>query len=284
MKILFIILSITLIFTIFNYKKIKFYLKYGRFIKRTYIERIGDFYVDLNGNKWKAGKYSFIDAKVQSAKLKNCYNCTDCENCVDCINCENCADCRKCHNIIDRKNVIGACDYEMKYFGEFLEFLIANDNLFYFFDIKTFLDNYKNDYLKNRKKSEDYYYFIDEYEHKEDCYYGILHEFKKIFNFELSDNEIKYEIELAQKRAMIEKKLILNLEKFILEPYYEYKIMLILKEVILNSEKRYLKFLDILETQDNPLLYIYNMYNIKNPEKIYLVYDEEKYILESIRV
>lgn len=61
------------------------------------------FYVDENGNKWDAIKFTEEEAVENSNSLINCRKCVNCKNligCYDCINCMNCKDCHDCRNCV----------------------------------------------------------------------------------------------------------------------------------------------------------------------------------------
>lgn len=68
------------------------------------MNKINNFYVDENNNRWDADIYTKSDAQTCSESLVSCHNCRDCHNCSycrDCHNCHycrNCSDCRNCSN------------------------------------------------------------------------------------------------------------------------------------------------------------------------------------------
>ena len=53
------------------------------------MNKINNFYVDENNNRWDADIYTKSDAQTCSESLVNCHNC---RNCRDCRNCHNCSD------------------------------------------------------------------------------------------------------------------------------------------------------------------------------------------------
>lgn len=71
------------------------------------MDKINNFYVDENNNRWDADIYTKSYAQKCSESLVYCHNCSDCSccrNCSDCHNCHNChycRDCSNCHNCSD---------------------------------------------------------------------------------------------------------------------------------------------------------------------------------------
>lgn len=71
------------------------------------MNKINNFYVDENNNRWDADIYTKKEAMTYSESLVNCHNCSDCSccsDCSDCSNCHNCRDCSYCRNCSDCNN------------------------------------------------------------------------------------------------------------------------------------------------------------------------------------
>lgn len=56
------------------------------------MDKINNFYVDENNNRWDADIYTKSYAQKCSESLVNCRNCSDCSYCRNCHNCHNCSD------------------------------------------------------------------------------------------------------------------------------------------------------------------------------------------------
>lgn len=64
-------------------------------------------YVDDNGNRWSASRYTQTQAELNSASLTDCRNCVDCWGCVDCWYCRRCRNCVNCWDCVDCVNCWG---------------------------------------------------------------------------------------------------------------------------------------------------------------------------------
>ena len=83
------------------------------------MNKINNFYVDKNNNRWDADIYTKKEAMTYSESLVNCSDCHNCHNCRNCSycsychncsECRNCSDCSYCGNCSDCSNC-GNCSY-----------------------------------------------------------------------------------------------------------------------------------------------------------------------------
>lgn len=76
-------------------------------------EKKVEVWVDKNNNSWDTAKYTYIEAVLVSATLKNCTNCynciscKDCHFCIRCYECENCNTCTDCYRLHGKHNCLG---------------------------------------------------------------------------------------------------------------------------------------------------------------------------------
>ena len=76
------------------------------------MNKIDNFWVDKNGNRWSIF-YKTEEEAIELSKTlincndcKNCKNCKECTDCEDCEYCEGCYDCRNCTNCKKSNNCI----------------------------------------------------------------------------------------------------------------------------------------------------------------------------------
>ena len=62
------------------------------------MNKINNFYVDENNNRWDADIYTKSYAQTCSESLVNCHNCHNCGYCSDCNGCSKCHNCSDCNN------------------------------------------------------------------------------------------------------------------------------------------------------------------------------------------
>lgn len=83
------------------------------FNKLIIMEKINNYWVDSNGNKWLSSTNSKEQAEEYSSSLiscKDCIDCIDCRGCTGCTDCTNCKDCRGCSYCSDCINCTDCSD------------------------------------------------------------------------------------------------------------------------------------------------------------------------------
>lgn len=71
------------------------------------------YWVDENGNRWDASRFTEEQAQQASDSLNcctNCTNCTWCSNCTNCTCCTNCFYCTCCTNCSYCRNYVDCID------------------------------------------------------------------------------------------------------------------------------------------------------------------------------
>ena len=70
------------------------------------MEKVINFWVDGNGNRWDCALYTESEAEKASRSLENCSYCVNCVECSNCIHCRNCFGCRNCSACGDCVNCV----------------------------------------------------------------------------------------------------------------------------------------------------------------------------------